>query len=150
MRSTLKCGLLLACIVVAGCSASGGGAGHALSMLPASGSDNSRKASEDTLVAAMKGGIIATVAGETLSRRDQRKAVVAEYTALETAPVGQSVNWSNERSGLSGQVSASQPYQVGSQNCRQYTHTLRGVGAEPVIAKGTACRSENGVWTPLT
>ena len=119
-------------------------------MLPSGGSKEDRKASEDTLVTAMNGGIIATVAGGALDRRDQRKAVVAEYTALETAPVGQSVDWTNDRSGLSGQVSASQPYQVGSQNCRQYTHTLRGAGPGPVVAKGTACRAETGVWTPLT
>ena len=49
----------------------------------------------------------------------------------------------------SGEVVAAQPYQVGSQNCRQYTHTVR-IDGTPQSARGTACRNEDGSWTPLT
>jgi surface antigen len=146
----MRVSLALTAIAIAasGCTTSQTG-GSTLAMLPTSlGSDSSENA-QNAFLAALNGGIITTVAGNTLSDRDRRKALVAEYTALESAPVGQSVTWTNERSGLSGEVSAAQAYQVGAQNCRQYTHTLRGAGA-PAVAKGTACRSEEGTWTPLT
>ena len=148
MRSTVFFTLAMAGVLLAGCSTTGGGSSGALAMLPDTG--KSETASESAIVEAMHGGIISSVAGGSLSGRDARRAIVAEYTALETAPVGQSVNWTNERSGVSGKVEAAQPYQVGSQNCRQYTHTVSGLGAAPVVARGTACRAENGAWTPLT
>jgi surface antigen len=45
-------------------------------------------------------------------------------------------------------VIAAAPYQVGSQNCRQYTHTVTSDGHE-VKARGAACRNKDGTWTPL-
>jgi len=51
--------------------------------------------------------------------------------------------------GVSGQVVAAAPYQVGSQNCRQYTHTVVSDGRE-AKARGAACRNTNGTWTPLS
>jgi surface antigen len=101
------------------------------------------------VLAALNGGIIGPVIGEQLSRQDRQKALEAEYRALETAPVGRTISWSGERSGLAGEVTAAQAYQVGSQNCRQYTHTVRSSG-QPVVARGTACRGADGSWTPLT
>ncbi len=106
-------------------------------------------AGDDGVLAALNGGIIGPVAGDRFSERDRRRALEAEYRALETAPVGQSVAWSNDRSGFSGEVSAAQAYQVGSQNCRQYTHRVNA-GGQQIEARGTACRAENGAWTPLT
>jgi hypothetical protein len=63
-------------------------------------------------------------------------------------PLGQVVAWKSQARGTAGEVSAGTPYQVGQQNCRQYTHTatIRGV---PVKGQGAACRNEDGSWTPL-
>ena len=47
------------------------------------------------------------------------------------------------------QVVAAQPYRVGSQDCRQYTHTVVQDG-QTKTARGTACRNADGSWTPLT
>lgn len=84
-----------------------------------------------------------------LSGDDRRKALEAEYRALEYSAAGKVVSWTASEEGASGEVVAAQPYQVGSQNCRQYTHNfiLNGV---PQTERGTACRNPNGSWTPLT
>ncbi|MCR5858930.1 hypothetical protein [Mesorhizobium sp. J428] len=57
--------------------------------------------------------------------------------------------WGDKGSGRYGEVAAAQPYRVGSQDCRQYTHTVTLGGAQNV-ARGTACRNSDGSWTPLT
>ena len=96
-------------------------------------------------ITALDGGIVSHT-GVTISDSDKQRALEAEYRALEAAPGGQPVIWSGR--GISGQVIASAPYQVGSQNCRQYTHTVT-VDAKPTVARGSACRNDNGTWTPL-
>jgi surface antigen len=47
-----------------------------------------------------------------------------------------------------GQVIAAAPYQVGKQNCRQFTHKVIS-GNRTLEARGAACRNANGTWTPL-
>ena len=59
----------------------------------------------------------------------------------------QGVTW--QGSGESGEVVAAQPYRVGSQNCRQYKHTVTA-GGTTQTARGTACRNADGSWTPLS
>lgn len=98
-------------------------------------------------IAALGGGVIGRTAGLSISKADRQRALEAEYRALEAARGGQPVVW--EGSGVSGTVVAAAPYQVGSQNCRQYSHTVNVKGQESV-ARGAACRNPNGTWTPLT
>jgi len=100
------------------------------------------------VLGALGNGLLGTSAGR-LDPADRRKALEAEYKALEYAPVGQATSWKSASGAQSGQVVAAQPYQVGSQNCRQYTHTFTIDGA-PQTARGTACRNPDGSWTPLT
>ncbi|MBB1248265.1 hypothetical protein H2O14_05390 [Rhizobium sp. G21] len=96
---------------------------------------------------ALKGGLVARMPGVKLSEADKARALEAEYKALEAAPNGQAVVWSGN--GLKGEVTAAAPYQVGSQNCRQYSHVLAAKSGA-VTARGAACRMGNGAWTPLT
>ncbi len=98
-------------------------------------------------IAALGDGVIGRTAGLSISKADRQRALEAEYRALEAARGGQPVVW--EGSGISGTVVAAAPYQVGSQNCRQYSHTVTIKGQESV-ARGAACRNANGTWTPLT
>lgn len=98
-------------------------------------------------IAALGGGIVGKEAGLTISKADRQRALEAEYRALEAAPGGQPVTW--QGSGVSGSVVATAPYQVGSQNCRQYSHTITAKGQDNV-ARGVACRNADGTWTPLT
>jgi surface antigen len=80
------------------------------------------------------------------SDSDKQRALEAEYRALESAAVGQPVVWSGRK--ISGKVVAAAPYQVGSQNCRQYTHTLTADGKD-TVTRGAACRNNDGSWSPL-
>lgn len=87
--------------------------------------------------------------GAKLNIGDRRAALAAEYKALEYTPSGQKVTWQGRTAALHGEVMAGQPYQVGSQNCRQYSDTVYS-GEVAQTAKGTACRNPDGSWTPLT
>ena len=95
----------------------------------------------------MDGGLIGGSIGSNLSQGDRRTALQAEYRALEYTPGGKAVEW--QGSGASGSVTAAQPYRVGSQDCRQYTHAVSN-GGRNQTARGTACRNPDGSWTPLT
>ena len=96
-------------------------------------------------IANLQGGIVSR-SGMALSRGDLTKALEAEYRALESAPGGQAVSWSGD---AKGEVVASAPYQVGTQNCRQYAHTVND-GEREAKVRGAACRNPDGTWTPLS
>lgn len=82
-----------------------------------------------------------------LSRRELASALAAEQRALETAPAGQPVEWQGDN-GRGGTVIAAQPYRVGSQDCRPYSHVVRAGGPAQSV-RGTACRNPDGSWTLL-
>ena len=102
-----------------------------------------------TIISAMAGGLVGGSIGSGLSEAEKRSALEAEYKALEYTASGQKVTWKSDSSSHYGEVVAAQPYRVGSQDCRQYTHTVF-TGTAGVTARGTACRNANGSWTPLT
>ena len=129
----------ISALAVSGCTTTGGSSS---SGLLSSGS----KPNSTPYITALQGGIVGRT-GITMGTGDRQRALEAEYRALEAAPGGQPVAWSGR--GVSGEVVAAAPYQVGSQNCRQYTHTLSVSGKE-IKARGAACRNANGSWTPLT
>lgn len=131
----------------AGCT-SGSGAVRPLSFAPLSLPGGQSKQST-AILAALHGGILPADALRTLAEGDRLRALEAEYRALETAPAGQAVTWSNPGGKISGRVVAAAPYQVGRQNCRQYSHTAAIEGRE-IVGQGAACRNEDGSWTPLT
>jgi surface antigen len=97
-------------------------------------------------IAALGGGVIGRQAGLSIGKADRQRALEAEYRALEAARGGQPVVW--QGAGISGSVVAAAPFQVGSQNCRQYSHTVTVKGQDSV-ARGAACRNADGTWTPL-
>lgn len=99
------------------------------------------------IVEAMAGGLIGGSLGSGLDSRDRRRALEAEYRALEYTPAGQAVSW-GEPASRGGEVVAGSPYRVGSQDCRQYTHTVFA-GTRSQTARGSACRNADGSWTPL-
>lgn len=131
--------MIAASAVLASCGTSGGAKSSA-TLLP------SGKNRSDIYIAALQGGIVSR-SGVRLSSGDRERALEAEYRALEAAPGGQPVTW--EGRSARGQVVAAAPFQVGAQNCRQYTHKLSVDGRESE-SRGAACRNANGTWTPLT
>jgi surface antigen len=128
---------------LSGCSTIGLGGGRAAT--PAGGP--TAPAAPETIISAMEGGLIGGTIGAKLKESDRRTALQAEYRALEYTPGGKAVDWRG--SGVTGSVMAAQPYRVGSQDCRQYTHTVSS-GGQNQTARGTACRNADGSWTPLT
>lgn len=138
-----KIALVAALSVLAGCSSTalsrpeGGGL-----MTP------SAEAAREAILRNMAGGLIGGSIGSSLSERERRTALEAEYRALEYTPSGQAVAWTGD-AGHAGEVVAAQPYRVGSQDCRQYTHKVT-IGGQTSQARGTACRNADGSWTPLT
>jgi surface antigen len=129
---------------LSGCSTIGLGGGRT----PASASGGAATpAAPETIISAMDGGLIGGSLGSAISESDRRTALQAEYRALEYSQAGNTVDWTGSKG--SGSVIAAQPYRVGSQDCRQYTHTV-AVGGQKQSARGTACRNPDGSWTPLT
>lgn len=140
----------LACMLaLAGCASKGGG-GSTISAAAGAitGDQSSSGEVAAAIISAMDGGLVGGDIGADLGRGERRIALEAEYKALEYTPGGQKVTW-GEKSGRYGEVVAASPYRVGSQDCRQYAHTVY-TGGQPKRARGTACRNANGSWTPLT
>ncbi|MEM5473420.1 hypothetical protein WNZ14_16940 [Hoeflea sp. AS60] len=150
VSSLVKFGII-AClsVVVAGCT--GTGNVRPLSFAPVSTPKiaGPKFAGSDSILASLNGGILPQDAAGSLTGPDRLRSLEAEYQALEKAPLGQVIAWKSQSSGAAGEVSAGTPYQVGQQNCRQYTHTatIRGL---PVKGQGAACRNSDGSWTPLS
>lgn len=128
-------------LALGGCAKTGGQSSFLNSFVPQS-------EGQPSVIDALNGGIIDPAISSQLSAKDRTRALEAEYRALEIAPSGQIVAWSGSQGSVSGEVYAAQPYEVGSQNCRQYVHKIVQ-GGQTVTARGTACRSEDGNWTPL-
>jgi surface antigen len=128
-------------LVLSACSTSGSGPA-----LQAFASNSQPVAAR--IVDAMAGGLIGGSLGSSLDDRDRRRALEAEYKALEYTPAGQDVTWGRQGGRRYGVVVAGSPYRVGSQDCRQYEHTVT-IGGQARTARGTACRNDDGSWTPL-
>jgi surface antigen len=124
----------LVALALSGCTTMGGG------------SAGSVKAGSAVYISALQGGIVSRT-GVKLSNSETQRALEAEYRALEAAPGGQPVTWAGRD--VRGEVIAAAPYQVGKQNCRQFTHKVVQ-GNRTLEARGAACRNANGTWTPLT
>ena len=131
--------LFVAAVTASGCSStSGGKAGGLISAGPKGAA---------VYITALQGGLVSRNSAAELSKADMQRALEAEYRALEAAPGGQPVVWQGK--GVTGSVVAAAPFQVGSQNCRQYSHTLT-VDGRDTATRGAACRNADGAWTPLS
>jgi surface antigen len=148
MKTTV---VLMGCmLVLSGCLSGGTDRpGSGMLALAGSGKPKSDKPVAADIIKAMDGGLVAGSIGQGLDDSERNRALEAEYKALEHTPNGQIVTWRADGSARYGEVVASQPYRVGSQDCRQYAHTVYG-GGQSKSARGTACRNPNGSWTPLT
>ena len=145
----IRTAFVLGLLAVSGCATTGpGGAGGSISGLTTPSGDDGAKVAK-AIIAEMNGGLIGGKVGSGLTEREKRSGLEAEYKALEYTASGQVVAWKSDSSGRYGEVVAAQPYRVGSQDCRQYTHTVFS-GGPGATARGTACRNGDGSWTPLT
>jgi len=140
-------GLIAAMLALGGCASSGEAGASGRSLIGfASGDSGAGNRASATIISAMGSGLLGGSIGSGLNESDKRRALEAEYQALEYAPGGQPVTW--ESGNLRGEVIAYQPYRVGSQDCRQYVHTVQS-GGVPQSVRGTACRNTDGSWMPV-
>jgi surface antigen len=139
--------VLISAVALSGCTTLPGRHGGTGTHVPAPRQNATARPGD--LIGELHGGIIGQKIGSQLSASNRRLALEAEYRALEEAPSGQAVTWQSPDGSVSGEVVAAAPYQVGSQNCRQYTHTVTINGVKQT-ARGAACRNKDGSWTPLT
>lgn len=142
-RTLLRIGGLASALALSGCVTGGSGVkplGFAASPAPSQA---------EAILAALNGGVLPADGIAALSNSDRLRALEAEYKALESAPGGLPIEWKSPDGRSKGQVVAATPYQVGRQNCRQYSHQAT-VGDKVVKGQGAACRNADGSWTPLT
>lgn len=139
--------VLAAALALGGCASGGTATGSVIGRFAPGGAETGNRASQ-SIVAAMGDGLVGGAFVSPLGEKDRLRALEAEYRALEYAPAGQPVAWRSDRGDPSGEVIAYQPYRVGSQDCRQYTHAVSSAGQSRSL-RGTACRNADGSWTPL-
>lgn len=130
MRTSLAGSVIAAFALLSGCAS-----------LPADGGSG-------LLLGQLGAGIMGRGAAERLGSTDARRALEAEYRALEHAEPGERVDWKGTRPQTEGTATAGQPFQVGAQNCRQLSHRISFAGVEQVFS-GSACRKPDGSWTPV-
>jgi surface antigen len=99
-----------------------------------------------TIGGALLGGMIGNSIGASLDQADVPVYNSTTQRALETAPAGKTLPWSNPQTGNSGTVIPSAPYQnPNGQYCREYNQTIV-VGGKKQSGHGTACREPDGSW----
>jgi surface antigen len=144
MKSQIALSLIAVLLLSACSTTSGAKGGGTFARL----TGKSSQPATSGVLAPLGNGLLGSRLAASLDPADRKSALQAEYQALEYSPAGKAVDWKNSSGSRSGEVVAAQPYQVGSQNCRQYTHTIR-IDGTPQTSRGTACRNEDGSWTPL-
>ena len=98
--------------------------------------------------AVIGGALLGGLAGNMLDQRDKRMAAEAQQRALETAPTGKPVAWTNPDTGHTGTVTPTRTYQSGSGYCREFQNDVV-IGGKSEKAYGTACRQPDGSWKVL-
>ncbi|MFA5960615.1 MAG: RT0821/Lpp0805 family surface protein [Tatlockia sp.] len=101
------------------------------------GSGKVAAAAGGALLGAYLGGNI----GKTMDRLDRLEM----QKALETAPTGRAVVWSNPDTGYRYTVQPTRTYYTNQQPCREYT-TKAIIGGKTEQIYGKACRQADGSW----
>lgn len=154
MRKTFLMGIMALALVLTGCESTSGwgtkqtvgtGAGAVLGGLAGSqvggGSGRLWATGAGVLLGALAGGEI----GSSLDRADRMYMQQAQ-TRVHTAPVGETIAWSNPDSGHHGTYVATRDGRSTSgRYCREYQQTVY-VGGKQESAYGTACQQPDGSW----
>ena len=145
MKKILAATLSLS-FVLAGCAqvtnegvgtVTGGVVGGLLGSQFGGGAGKVAAAAGGALVGAYLGGRI----GQYMDRQDKMEM----QHALETAPVGKSVNWTNPDNGNQYSVQPTRTYYNNELPCREYvTHAV--IGGKNQQIYGKACRQADGAW----
>jgi surface antigen len=99
-----------------------------------------------TAAGTLLGAFLGSEVGKSLDRADQLYASKASYEALEYAPSGDPVGWSNPDSGHYGSVTPIRTWQEPSgAYCREFQQQA-AIGGEIQAVYGSACRQPDGQW----
>jgi surface antigen len=90
---------------------------------------------------ALFGAYLGGKIGKTMDKVDRMEM----QRALETAPTGKSVNWSNPDSGNRYSVQPTRTYYRERLPCREYLTTAVIDGRRETL-RGSACRQPDGTW----
>ncbi|WP_306118119.1 MULTISPECIES: hypothetical protein [unclassified Roseitalea] len=134
----------LAALALGGCVA-----GDAMSVAPSPLAPTRPAPEMAGILAPLQGGLVGRMAELGMDDAARLQALQTEYRALEYTAPGDIASWQGQGGRVAGQVVPSQPYRVGSQDCRQFTHTITA-GTEEVVERGTACRNADGSWALLS
>jgi surface antigen len=140
--------LLLGALALGGCDRTTSLAARVDSFTSSIGSDFGRSAdgAAAAVDSAAMGGLIGPKIGALLNAEDRRLAYAAELEALDRGESGAPVPWKNPASGRFGNIVPGPAYAKQGATCRGYSHTVT-VGGQLEIARGTACRTQDGPWS---
>ena len=140
---------LCGCDLTAGSSRPGEGPGLAgafSAARPNPAAENERPAA--ALTNAELSRLIGIKIGAALNDDDRRLAYEAQIKALESGSPGAPMPWRNPASGRYGNIVPGAAYDRKGAQCRGYSHSVT-VNGQLEIARGTACRSQDGVWSAI-
>jgi surface antigen len=143
--------LLATALALGGCdltSKSGAGEGTSASAFSGNGAAGDRAAASNALTNAELGRLIGTRIGAALDDDDRRLAYEAQIKALESGSPGAPMPWRNPASGRYGNIVPGPAYDRKGAQCRGYSHSVT-INGQLEIARGTACRSSDGVWSAV-
>ena len=144
--------LLVTALALGGCdltSKSGASEGVSANAFSGNGSASGDRATATAaLTNAELGRLIGTKLGAALNDDDRRLAYEAQINALESGSPGAPMPWRNPASGRYGNIVPGPVYDRKGAQCRGYSHSVT-VNGELEIARGTACRSPDGVWSAI-
>jgi surface antigen len=147
--------LLLGTLALGGCDLTSGssGPGEGSGLAGAFSSTRISPAAETerpaaALTNAELSRLIGIKIGAALNDDDRRLAYEAQIKALESGSPGAPMPWRNPASGRFGNIVPGPAYDRKGAQCRGYSHSVH-INGQLEIARGTACRSTDGVWTAV-
>jgi surface antigen len=144
--------LLATALALGGCdltSKSGASEGPSANAFSGSGSaSGDRATASNALTNAELSRLIGTKIGAALNDDDRRLAYEAQIKALESGSPGAPMPWRNPASGRYGNIVPGPAYDRKGAQCRGYSHSVT-INGQLEIARGTACRSTDGVWSAV-
>ncbi|MBA3536197.1 MAG: glycine zipper 2TM domain-containing protein [Tatlockia sp.] len=97
------------------------------------------------VAAAAGGAILGAYLGGNIGRTMDRVDRLEMQKALETAPTGRAIVWSNPDTGYRYTVQPTRTYYTNQQPCREYI-TKAIIGGKSQQIYGRACRQADGSW----
>ena len=97
------------------------------------------------VAAAAGGALLGAYLGGNIGKYMDRQDKIEMQHALETAPVGRAVAWTNPDNGNQYKVKPTRTYYKEEQPCREYTPEAT-IGGKKEKIYGKACRQSDGSW----